>query len=548
MSAFKYTWLVILAVVAPIVAVSPVGAAGSPLWSQETLPLAPGWSGAQLSGVSCVSATACTAVGSYTIGQGSPSLPLVATLVGSTWTYTALPPPAGASAAANLDAVSCTAPSACVAVGSAGGVGLVETLSGTSWTSTTTFETSDRPVPGLLLGVSCVSTIWCVAVGTTSSVAGTPSLVMLSGSTWTVQSPPLPAGNTGGEPEFTSVSCVTTTFCVAVGTSDAIETLTASTWALMTLPLPVGAVTVSPPSSPAAFRTVSCPSTSSCVAAGYYQSGYTGGLLVGPVYQTLVETLSGSGWSPSTPLFVSRLDALSCTSITSCVGVGNIFAPLVETNGQWSAVTLPPPNVGVNSFASAVSCTSSRCVVVGQATIFHANELTSMPLVDTPSNPTFVGMAASSNNDGYLLAATTGAVWNFGGSGFFGSMGSTPLDQPMVGMASTPDGKGYWEVAADGGIFSFGDAQFFGSMGGHRLDQPMVGMSADLATGGYWEVAADGGIFSFDAPYFGSTGGMHLNKPVTAMVSSPTGQGYRFLATDGGVFDFGDAVFFGSPA
>jgi hypothetical protein len=48
----------------------------------------------------------------------------------------------------------------------------------------------------------------------------------------------------------------------------------------------------------------------------------------------------------------------------------------------------------------------------------------------------------------------------------------------MVGMAATSDGQGYWLVAADGGIFPFGDALGLGSTGNVHLNQPMVGMAA----------------------------------------------------------------------
>jgi hypothetical protein len=126
----------------------------------------------------------------------------------------------------------------------------------------------------------------------------------------------------------------------------------------------------------------------------------------------------------------------------------------------------------------------------------------------------------------------------FGSGRFYGSEGAAVLNAPIVGMAATADGGGYILAAADGGVFTFGDAVFHGSMGGQHLNQPIVGIALDHATGGYWLVAADGGIFSFDAPFYGSTGSIHLNKPIVGMEAAPNGSGYRLVASDGGVFCF----------
>jgi hypothetical protein len=146
---------------------------------------------------------------------------------------------------------------------------------------------------------------------------------------------------------------------------------------------------------------------------------------------------------------------------------------------------------------------------------------------------------------GYWEVTQNGQVFNFSAP-YYGSMEKHPLNQPIVGMAATSDGQGYWMVATDGGIFAFGDAAFHGSMGGHPLNQPIVGITEDPLTGGYWEVASDGGIFAFDAPFFGSMGGQPLNQPVVGMAVTADGRGYWMVASDGGIFAFGDAAFHGS--
>ena len=160
-----------------------------------------------------------------------------------------------------------------------------------------------------------------------------------------------------------------------------------------------------------------------------------------------------------------------------------------------------------------------------------------------------VGMAATTDGNGYWLAASDGGIFSYGDATFYGSTGGLRLNKPIVGMAQTPSGRGYWLVASDGGIFSYGDATFYGSTGSIRLNKPVVGMAATNDGAGYWLVASDGGIFSYgDAQFYGSTGSLHLNMPIVGMAASPTGNGYWMVGFDGGVFSFGDAQFYGSAA
>ena len=114
----------------------------------------------------------------------------------------------------------------------------------------------------------------------------------------------------------------------------------------------------------------------------------------------------------------------------------------------------------------------------------------------------------------------TGSVTAHGGAPTFGSpaLSAIQLTQPIVGMAATTDGQGYWLVASDGGVFSYGDAKFYGSTGAIQLNRPIVGMAATPDGKGYWIVASDGGIFTFgDAPFEGSTGGIALNRSIVGM-------------------------------
>jgi hypothetical protein len=85
----------------------------------------------------------------------------------------------------------------------------------------------------------------------------------------------------------------------------------------------------------------------------------------------------------------------------------------------------------------------------------------------------------------------TGDFWSVGADGamqtgppanFYGDPDNSnvKLNRPVVGMAGTSDGQGYWFVAGDGGLFSYGDAPYYGSTGSLVLNKPIVGMAPSI--------------------------------------------------------------------
>ncbi len=233
-----------------------------------------------------------------------------------------------------------------------------------------------------------------------------------------------------------------------------------------------------------------------------------------------VLTVSGRGFLGATSVVFARQGAGSSLSAGSFT---------VDGDGTVSAVS---PGAAAGTYDVEV-CTATGCSSPGGAAAVTLNAA-----VPPPPAP---------DTSSYSMAGADGAVFTFGGSPFFGSMGGTKLNKPVVAMARTPDGQGYWLVASDGGIFSFGDATFYGSTGNLTLNKPIVGMAATPDGRGYWLAASDGGIFAFgDAAFYGSTGAITLNKPIVAMAPTPDGRGYWLVASDGGIFSFGDAAFYGS--
>ena len=203
-----------------------------------------------------------------------------------------------------------------------------------------------------------------------------------------------------------------------------------------------------------------------------------------------------------------------------------------------------------------------------------------------PNSP-IVGLAGTTDGQGYWQVSAVGGVYTYGDAGFFGSQAGKkisapivallptdagyvlvgadsasygfgnaasataaggPLAAPLVGGAINNNGNGGgWGVGADGGVFAVQGATFYGSAGNLHLAKPIVGMAATSDGGGYWLVASDGGIFNYgDAPFLGSLGAMHLNAPIVGMSATGDDQGYELVASDGGVFTFGNARFAGS--
>jgi hypothetical protein len=173
----------------------------------------------QLIGVSCSATGACTAVGTYT-NPGAKVLSLAERLSGSEWKIQSTEPPPG-SKAVELRGVSCPSASACTAVGSytnssGNTVSLAEGWNGSIWT----LQPMASPAGALntrAAGVSCAASGVCAAVGSYEQSAGRPAPLaeLWNGSEWLLWPATSPSGAEGGE--LLTVSCVSSYACEAAG-------------------------------------------------------------------------------------------------------------------------------------------------------------------------------------------------------------------------------------------------------------------------------------------------------------------------------------------
>jgi len=503
--------------------------------------------------VDCTSATSCVAVGSYN-NTSDEFNGFIDTLSGTSWTAAVTQLPSGAAASGSeLIGISCATASSCTAVGtyrdtSGGTNGLIVMLANGNWTATRAPEPADAGndgdshQDGELIQPSCASPTACEAVGFYESTsAGTEGLIdSWNGSTWTATTAPLPSNGITAFAQLTTVSCASAASCTTVGIYDdntggslgLIDTLAGGTWTATQAPMPSNAASGS--AQNALLFDASCPTPAFCLSVGEY---------IGPndAETGYVETLVGGSWStleapvPANAAVTGGLYSVArtvaCYSPVACT-VGGYYADPGNTQGFLDTFTgvqgywLGASDGGVFNYGNAQ--------FEGSTGSLHLNK----PVVGIGSTP---------DGGGYWLVASDGGVFTEGDALFHGSAGSLVLNKPVVGMAATPDGGGYWLVASDGGIFNYGDAGFFGSRGGQPLNKPIVGMAVTGDGGGYWLVASDGGIFSFgDAQFYGSTGSLTLNKPIVGMATTPNGLGYYLVASDGGIFNYGNAAFEGS--
>jgi hypothetical protein len=354
--------LVGLAVVVPV----PVGA--STTWSHVSSPNV-GSRYNSLSNVSCVSATTCIAVGEY-LDSNDVYRTLIESWNGANWTQLSS---ANAGYADNsLTGVSCVSATSCIAVGyyidtSNTSRTLIESWNGANWIQLSSPNSGARD--NGLFNVSCLSATSCIAVGefTNNSYIARTLVESWNGASWTRVASP----NAGTNHNLLSdVSCVSPTSCIAVGsyrdwsTKDRtlIESWDGTYWTRLASPN-VG-------TNYNYLNEVSCVSATSCTAVGAYKN-------TGNVYRTLIVSWNGTSWtstsSPNAGTDYNALWSVSCVSATSCIAIGfyvntsDVYQTMIESWNGTNWTRLSSPNVGAShNFLWAVSCVpAAPCTAVG---------------------------------------------------------------------------------------------------------------------------------------------------------------------------------------
>jgi hypothetical protein len=362
-----------------------------PAWHVTPSPNASSSKADSLNGISCHTATFCTAVGDYfPRPQSLQTSTLIEAWNGNAWTVVPSPSSGGQN---NLAGISCVSAGFCSAVGDhSQSLGaqvktMVETWDGSTWSIV---PSPNHASGSTLTGVSCVSTRFCVAVGYyPPGVSGNHKTLIEAwdGSTWSIV--PSPSKGTHRASVLDGVSCVSAGSCTAVGSdsnanggpaSTLIEAWDGSTWSIVPSPNA---------GSSDSLNGVWCGTASSCTAVGDAFTHSTG------VDATLVEAWDGSTWSivPSPSKGASdTLYGVSCGSPGACTAVGTAGKQtLVEAwNGStWSIASSPSPSTGSNhfNFLGGVSCVAATCTAAGSYGHTTRRTTRSKTLIESGSLP-----------------------------------------------------------------------------------------------------------------------------------------------------------------
>ena len=364
------------AVVIGVVLSAALPASASTAWRVQSVPKPPG--STFLQGVSCPVRGDCTAVG-FSTSHGNPH-PLAEHWDGSTWAIEPVPQPAGALQT-TLYGVSCASATSCTAVGTyypqpAPGRGyqpLAEQWDGTRWTIQPTPIPAGSP-QAQLYGVSCASVTSCTAVGFYYVDAGGnsgPLAEHWNGTRWAIQPVPLPPLASAAQLE--GVSCPTASDCTAVGEYSQLNPNTGlfaahwngTGWAAQVLPHPAGTYFL--------LLAVSCWQPGRCAAVGGAFNGN------GRPATSVVERQTGTSWAlqqDAAPAHTT-LYGVACPSAQSCTAVGGDVltwpppspgaAAAERWNGtSWARQATPGPARAYGADMYAVSCLGpAYCTAVG---------------------------------------------------------------------------------------------------------------------------------------------------------------------------------------
>jgi RHS repeat-associated protein len=380
-----------------------------------------------LQAVSCTSASACTAVGYSINGSSNIQQTLIESWNGTAWSIVSSPN-TSSTLANYLYGVSCTSASACTAVGysvTSGGTQqtLIEAWNGTSWSIDTSQNTSST-LGNYLYGVSCTSATSCTAVGF-SYTSGSVQQSLIE--TWNGTSGSIVTGPTSSlNNSLASVSCTSASACTAGGRTfnsagtgqTLVQSWNGTAWS-----------NVPSPNTGSSlhdwFTAVSCTSPVACTAAGitYNNSSYL---------QPLVESWNGTTWSinssPSTSSSQNNwLEAVSCTSRWTCTTAGyslpgSYYQTLIESSTKASppySVTPDGTNPGVDARSGArgadtlCNCATTKPVNLSTGDYYDTQTDLTIPGAGIPLtfNRTYDAEAAQAETTTAASAGDLGYGW-----------------------------------------------------------------------------------------------------------------------------------------
>jgi len=389
-----------------------------------------------LASVSCWSATGCMAVGTAT-GSTGYLRTLAARWNGSAWSILSTPD-TSASFPNSLSGVSCTSATACTAVGSAatatGSATVVEAWDGTAWTLSPSPQAAGT-ADDSLAAVSCPTATTCTAVGYAVDGAGAEQTLVESwaGAAWSVVASP--DTTTGLPNSLDGVSCSSASSCTAVGSAYApggtayrtlVLTWSGGGWSAATSP--------DPSTGDDVLQSVACGASGTCTAVGYATTA-------SGIQQGLVTTTDGGPWStvttPQPGQYGNILGGVACVA-TVCTAAGSeetgagLRQTLAETD--LAAPTLEVPPTAQLTFGVAASVAASS---TGNPAVTYAASGAPKGMTMDPVTGVLSGVPAQVSTFTVKVTATNGV-----GTPATGTMAVTVVGPKVTSSVLPPATRG----------------------------------------------------------------------------------------------------------
>ena len=540
---------------------------------------------ADIDALSCAAVNVCLATARYSRSSSSSEFALES-LAGGSWTASAPTAPPLLGSQQTVVALRCPTQTWCAYAGTYRDVsgylhGYVETDDQGTTSPTDVPAPSDAPGGPIhniqVTDLSCPASGWCEALGNYSYESVDGRTNGSNNEAATFASGQMTAVTLPTDPGYTNswtynVECPAIGLCTATGGSaqdsggipsnPLLLTLNDGAWSYRIPPVPNSSGGTATAGYEVGFGPVSCPASQWCSVGGgngtssqalildVQYGGIQTAVSVGssanpatvgvPVTYTATVTPTPDGGTVAFFDYYGDIPGCGAQPVSPATGTATCTQTYHAATGSGTAFDITASYLGDPAFAE-----SGPAAPVTES----VQPSTAPPPPPPPArcdrtlpSGTVVGMAVTSDGDGYWVASSTGTVAACGDAPVLGN------GRPgTAAIASASDGTGYWLVTGAGTVQAFGNAANHGGLpAGAPLAKPIVAMAADPTTGGYWLLGGDGGVFSYDAPFYGSTGNIHLTRPAVGLEATLDGKGYRFVASDGGIFDYGDAHFYGS--
>jgi hypothetical protein len=276
------------------------------------------------------------------------------------------------AASNSLSGVSCVSAKDCWAVGWTLATATDEVVGeALHWNGSSWLAVSSPAAAGPLDSVSCVSSTDCWAVGTirVGPALPGPRAVRWNGTAWTPVRIP-----SGSDAVLGSVSCTSSANCWAVGSDDYSHKTLALHWAGSSW---AQVATPNPDKFAKALTAVTCISARNCWAFGYYDGPPVGAFVTG--YLMAIHW-NGSVWRrfwTSAPYYgadvstAAAVAGISCASSRHCLAVGWSWIPGVTTRSLallWNGsrwVTIKTPTIHETDLYGVDCVAANDCWAVG---------------------------------------------------------------------------------------------------------------------------------------------------------------------------------------